>query len=97
LNITKNIKRIATDVLLNESKAVENLTRFIDDDFEACVREILQSRGRVVITGIGKSAIIANKIVATMNSTGTPALFMHAADAYPRAVILLKSKCWCPS
>ena len=68
-------------MLLNESKAVENLTNFIDGDFEACVREILQSKGRVVITGIGKSAIIANKIVATMNSTGTPALFMHAADA----------------
>ncbi len=66
---------------LNEARAVENLTHFIDNDFEACVREILQSRGRVVITGIGKSAIIANKIVATMNSTGTPALFMHAADA----------------
>lgn len=81
MNIPKNIRKIATDVLLNESKAIENLTRFIDDDFEACVREILSSRGRVVITGIGKSAIIANKIVATMNSTGTPALFMHAADA----------------
>lgn len=60
---------------------MENLAQFIDNDFEACVNEILQSKGRVVITGIGKSAIIANKIVATMNSTGTPALFMHAADA----------------
>lgn len=81
MNITKNIKQIARDVLLNEARAVENLTHLIDNDFEACVREILQSNGRVVITGIGKSAIIANKIVATMNSTGTPALFMHAADA----------------
>ena len=81
MNIQKNIKQIAKNVLLNEAKAVENLIHFIDNDFEACVREILQSRGRVVITGIGKSAIIANKIVATMNSTGTPALFMHAADA----------------
>ncbi len=81
MNITKNIKKIATDVLLNESRAIENLTHFIDNDFEACVKEILESKGRVVITGIGKSAIIANKIVATMNSTGTPALFMHAADA----------------
>jgi len=68
-------------VLINEARAIENLTNFIDNDFEDCVREILQSKGRVVITGIGKSAIIANKIVATMNSTGTPALFMHAADA----------------
>jgi len=81
LNITKNIKQIAKAVLINEAKAVENLTNYIDNDFEACVREIIQSRGRVVLTGIGKSAIIANKIVATMNSTGTPALFMHAADA----------------
>ena len=81
MNIVKNIKQIAIDVLLNEAKAVENLTHFIDNDFEACVREILQTRGRVVITGIGKSAIIASKIVSTMNSTGTPALFMHAADA----------------
>ncbi len=81
MNIVKNIQQIAKDVLLNEARAVENLIHFIDNDFEACVREILQSSGRVVITGIGKSAIIANKIVATMNSTGTPALFMHAADA----------------
>jgi arabinose-5-phosphate isomerase len=81
LNIGKNIRQIAKEVLINEARAVENLTHFIDNDFEACVNEILQSKGRVVITGIGKSAIIANKIVATMNSTGTPALFMHAADA----------------
>ncbi|MBL7875650.1 MAG: KpsF/GutQ family sugar-phosphate isomerase [Cyclobacteriaceae bacterium] len=81
MNIRKNIKQIAKEVLINEARAVENLAQFIDNDFEACVNEILQSNGRVVITGIGKSAIIANKIVATMNSTGTPALFMHAADA----------------
>jgi arabinose-5-phosphate isomerase len=81
LNLTKNIKQIATDVLLNEARAIENLIQFLDDDFESCIREILQLKGRVVITGVGKSAIIANKIVATLNSTGTPALFMHAADA----------------
>ncbi len=81
MNIIKNIEQIAKDVLINEARAVENLTNYIDNDFEGCVREILNSTGRVVITGIGKSAIIANKIVATMNSTGTPALFMHAADA----------------
>jgi arabinose-5-phosphate isomerase len=81
LNLAKNIKNIARDVLLNESQAIENLINYIDTDFEACVREIHQSKGRVVITGVGKSAIIANKIVATLNSTGTPALFMHAADA----------------
>jgi arabinose-5-phosphate isomerase len=81
LNLVKNIKNIARDVLLNESRAVENLINYIDNDFESCVREIYESKGRVVVTGIGKSAIIANKIVATLNSTGTPALFMHAADA----------------
>jgi arabinose-5-phosphate isomerase len=81
LNLVKNIIKIARDVLINESEAVLNLANFIDNDFEACVREIFSSKGRVVVTGIGKSAIIANKIVATLNSTGTPALFMHAADA----------------
>ena len=81
MNITKNIKNIARDVLLNESRAIENLTNFIDGNFEACVKEIYSANGRVIVTGIGKSAIVANKIVATLNSTGTPAIFMHAADA----------------
>jgi arabinose-5-phosphate isomerase len=81
LNLGKNIKKIARDVLINESLAIQNLTNFIDDDFEACVKEIYSAKGRVVITGVGKSAIIANKIVATLNSTGTPSIFMHAADA----------------
>ena len=81
LKLTKNIKKIAQDVLLNESLAIKNLTAFIDDNFEACVRDIYSAKGRVIITGIGKSAIIANKIVATLNSTGTPSVFMHAADA----------------
>lgn len=81
LNLVKNIKKIAREVLINESRAIENLANFIDDNFEACVKEIYSAKGRVVITGIGKSAIIANKIVATLNSTGTPSLFMHAADA----------------
>ena len=81
MNLVKNIKKIARDVLINESQAIQNLTSLIDESFEACVNEIYSAKGRVVVTGIGKSAIIANKIVATLNSTGTPALFMHAADA----------------
>lgn len=81
MNLQKNIKKIAQDVLLNESRAIENLIQHLNDDFEACVQEIYSAKGRVVITGIGKSAIVANKIVATLNSTGTPAIFMHAADA----------------
>ncbi|HEY0654016.1 MAG TPA: KpsF/GutQ family sugar-phosphate isomerase [Chryseosolibacter sp.] len=81
MNLVKNIKKIARDVLINESRAIENLTNYIDNEFESCVQEIYSAKGRVVITGIGKSAIIANKIVATLNSTGTPSVFMHAADA----------------
>ncbi len=67
LNLVKNIKKIAQAVLLNEAHAIENLINLIDDNFEACVNEIYSAKGRVVITGIGKSAIIANKIVATLN------------------------------
>ncbi|TXE12199.1 SIS domain-containing protein [Algoriphagus aquimarinus] len=81
MNLAKNIRNTATRVLQNEAQAVLNLVDFLDSDFEACVEHILTSNGRVVITGVGKSALIANKIVATLNSTGTPALFMHAADA----------------
>jgi arabinose-5-phosphate isomerase len=64
-----------------ESEAILGLIDYIDDDFVATVNTILSSTGRVIVTGIGKSAIIAQKIVATFNSTGTPAVFMHAADA----------------
>lgn len=64
-----------------ESQSISNLSNLIDKDFEASVSCIYNSKGRVIITGIGKSAIIATKIVATLNSTGTPAVFMHAADA----------------
>jgi arabinose-5-phosphate isomerase len=81
LNLVKNIQKIARDVLINESQAIQNLANLIDESFESCVKEIYSAKGRVVVTGVGKSAIIANKIVATLNSTGTPALFMHAADA----------------
>ena len=64
-----------------EADAIARLAEFIDESFENCVETILRCKGRVVVTGIGKSANIATKIVATLNSTGTPALFMHAADA----------------
>ncbi|WP_442809384.1 KpsF/GutQ family sugar-phosphate isomerase [Tamlana sp. 2201CG12-4] len=64
-----------------ESEAILNLSTLITDDFAKAVQLIYNSKGRVIITGIGKSAIIASKIVATLNSTGTPAIFMHAADA----------------
>lgn len=76
-----NITDSATNTLRLEAEAVSKLIEFIDEKFEKIVRLILASKGRVVFTGIGKSANIANKLVATFNSTGTPALFMHAADA----------------
>ncbi len=76
-----DIKRIARQVITDEAKAIQGLADFIDDDFEKVVNLIYKSTGRVIVTGIGKSAIIAQKIVATLNSTGTPSVFMHAADA----------------
>lgn len=81
MNLAKNIRNTATRVLQNEAQAILNLIDYLDGDFDACVTHILESKGRVVITGVGKSALIAHKIVATLNSTGTPAIFMHAADA----------------
>jgi arabinose-5-phosphate isomerase len=81
LNKSSEITRSAIKTLQLEADAIANLTNFIGEDFEQATRLILRSKGRVVITGIGKSANIANKIVATLNSTGTPAIFMHAADA----------------
>ncbi|WP_088341849.1 KpsF/GutQ family sugar-phosphate isomerase [Robiginitalea sediminis] len=78
---SKAILEMARQTIALEAKAVENLSDQLDADFAEAVRCILKSKGRVVISGIGKSAIIASKIVATLNSTGTPAIFMHAADA----------------
>jgi arabinose-5-phosphate isomerase len=81
--IKKNdeIIQLAKNVLSIEAEALVGLVKYINHDFAHCVKLIYKSKGRVVITGIGKSAIIAQKIVATLNSTGTPAVFMHAADA----------------
>ncbi|MBT8313491.1 MAG: KpsF/GutQ family sugar-phosphate isomerase [Maribacter sp.] len=75
------ILNLAKKTIEIESTAIGNLVNLINDDFAQAVEHILSSKGRVVITGIGKSAIIATKIVATLNSTGTPAIFMHAGDA----------------
>jgi arabinose-5-phosphate isomerase len=77
----QEIKNIAKATIKNEAEAISGLIKAIDDHFVQCVELIFRSRGRVVVTGIGKSAIIGQKIVATFNSTGTPAVFMHAADA----------------
>ncbi len=81
MNNKKSILNIAKETIEIESKAISNLSKLLNDDFANAVELIYNSKGRVIITGIGKSAIIATKIVATLNSTGTPAVFMHAADA----------------
>jgi arabinose-5-phosphate isomerase len=76
-----NIKQAGLRTIRVEAEAIDAMQHLIDDDFEKAVRTISDSTGRVVISGIGKSAIIAQKIVATLNSTGTPSIFLHAADA----------------
>jgi len=81
LNSKKAIVSHAKKTIIDESLAISKLADFVDESFAEAVELIYNSKGRVIITGIGKSAIIANKIVATLNSTGTPSVFMHAADA----------------
>jgi len=75
------LKELAKNVLQEEANSLIKLKNFIDDDFVKSLKVILNAKGRLIVTGIGKSAIVGQKIVATLNSTGTPAIFMHAADA----------------
>lgn len=77
----RNIINIAKETISLEARALDNLMPYINEDFERAVKSIYDCKGRVVISGIGKSAIVAQKIVASLNSTGTPSLFLHAADA----------------
>lgn len=79
--MSHDILSIAKKTIELESKSIANLTKLIDSDFENAIKCILKNKGRIIVTGIGKSAAIATKIVATLNSTGAPAIFMHAADA----------------
>lgn len=96
----EKIKEFGIKALQDELFEIQSLPSYINDDFAKAITEIINSNGRVVITGIGKSAIIGQKIVATMNSTGQPALFMHAADAIhgdlgmiqPQDVVIVISK-----
>nr|WP_321223038.1 KpsF/GutQ family sugar-phosphate isomerase [uncultured Psychroserpens sp.] len=81
MNSIQSILNTARKTIDLERDAIANLSQLLTNDFANAVSLIYNSKGRVIITGIGKSAIIANKIVATLNSTGTPAVFMHAADA----------------
>ncbi|MEE1271281.1 MAG: KpsF/GutQ family sugar-phosphate isomerase [Bacteroidales bacterium] len=75
------ILEIVKQTIKKESESIKKLLDYVDNEFVSAVKEIFNSKGRVIISGIGKSAIIGNKIVATLNSTGTPAIFMHAAEA----------------
>lgn len=76
-----SISKIAQRTIELEAQAISGLSAFINADFEKAVTAIQSCKGRVIVSGIGKSAVIAQKIVATFNSTGTPAIFLHAADA----------------
>ena len=75
------ILQTAKNSIQLQSSEIQNLGNLIEDAFAAIIQTIHSSKGRLVISGIGKSGIIAQKIVATLNSTGTPSLYMHAADA----------------
>ncbi len=80
--ITKeNILAIAKKTILSESEAITKLIDFLDENFYEAVQRIYETKGRLIVTGIGKSAIIAQKMVATFNSTGTPSMFLHASEA----------------
>ena len=81
MKTNKNILEIAKKTIESESKSIAKLADLLTDDFLKAVEIIYNSKGRLVVTGIGKSAIIAQKIVASMNSTGTPSLFLHASEA----------------
>lgn len=81
MNTTTTILESAKKTILSESESIANLVHYLTEDFAKSVDIIFKSKGRLVITGIGKSAIIAQKIVATLNSTGTPSIFLHASEA----------------
>jgi len=76
-----DIVSLAKQTIVQEAEAVAGMVNFINEDFKKIITLLINCKGRLVVSGIGKSAIIAQKIVATLNSTGTPSLFMHAADA----------------
>lgn len=100
MNLSESITALAKKTITTESKAITKLLDFINADFVKSVEHIYRSNGRLIVTGIGKSAIIAQKIVATMNSTGTPSMFLHASEAIhgdlgmvqPQDIILCISK-----
>ncbi|MCC9041430.1 KpsF/GutQ family sugar-phosphate isomerase [Myroides sp. M-43] len=81
MNTAINILDTAKSTLLSESESIKKLINYLTEDFEKAVEAIFHCKGRIIVTGIGKSALIGAKIVATFNSTGTPSIYMHAAEA----------------
>src|SRR5690554_1178126 len=81
LTTQQSILKTAKETILSESNSIAQLIDFLDENFVKTVTTILETKGKVIVTGIGKSAIIAQKIVATLNSTGTPSQFLHASEA----------------
>ncbi|MFN5913901.1 MAG: D-arabinose 5-phosphate isomerase, partial [Chitinophagaceae bacterium] len=77
----RSVKEIAQHTLALEAQSILEMRDNLGEDFERVIELLLTTKGRLVVSGIGKSAIIGQKIVATLNSTGTPSIFMHAADA----------------
>jgi len=96
----QSIRGIAMRTIEMESEAIRGLGALLDDNFDKVVTALLELKGRLVVSGVGKSALIAQKIVATLNSTGTPAIFLHAGDAIhgdlgmvqPEDMVMLISK-----
>ena len=76
-----DIIQTAKNSINNQGNSILELSKFVNEDFKSAVKLINSIKGRVIVSGIGKSAIIGKKIVATLNSTGTPSVFMHAAEA----------------
>ena len=88
----EEIHKIAAQVIDNEATAIKNLIPLLDDNFSKVVQLMLENKGNIVFSGVGKSAIIAQKIAATMNSTGTSSVFMHAADAIHGDLGIIRDK-----
>ena len=88
----EEIHKIATQVIDNEASAIKNLAHLLDGNFSKVVQLMLENKGNIVFSGVGKSAIIAQKIAATMNSTGTSSVFMHAADAIHGDLGIIRDK-----
>lgn len=80
-NIIEKMKKYASETIVTEAKAVSVLSSIVDDSFGEAVAALASARGRIVVSGVGKSALIARKMVATLNSTGSRAVFLHSSDA----------------